>query len=280
MAVFLKPNLSFNQELAAAARSRGITTRPTTRTPPPSPRACPRSRRPSTTTCERAANLDPAGRLSDGVILLVTFRVRWRLLPFAIVAVGPDLGVRTRGLLRHPAHPGHHRRPPVLHGCGHGLRHPDALADRGGGGLNRAAHPIQAAARDLGPALLVVTFDAVFAFMALWFAKVPAVRQFGSLLVIGIIAVCVCSIMLTLAILGIREYRSPTKGRGLRPRRLGRIVVCLGSLPPRAACPMALVRVVFAAGSPSRASSSSRPTPSVGQPPLPGGAAHRRCSKR
>ena len=101
--------------------------------------------------------------------------------------------------------------------------------------MNRAGHPIQAAARGLGPALLIVTFDAVFAFAALWFSKVPAVRQFGSLMVIGIIAVCVCSLMLTLAILGIREYRSPTPpSRGIGS--LGRLVVRLSGLSSRAAC--------------------------------------------
>ena len=64
--------------------------------------------------------------------------------------------------------------------------------------------------------------------MALWFAKTPAIREFGSLLVIGIIAVCVCSIIATLAVLGIREYKSPTKGRDFSQGRLSRVAVFLG----------------------------------------------------
>jgi hypothetical protein len=40
-------------------------------------------------------------------------------------------------------------------------------------------HPIQETARNLGPALLVVTFDAVFAFAALHWAAVPMLRDFG-----------------------------------------------------------------------------------------------------
>jgi len=114
--------------------------------------------------------------------------------------------------------------------------------------LDRAAHPIQAAARGLGPALLVVTFDAVFAFMALWFAKTPAIREFGSLLVIGIIAVCVCSIIATLAVLGIREYKSPTKGKDFSQGRLSRIAVFLGSLPMRTAIPLAVLSVAVLLG--------------------------------
>ena len=94
--------------------------------------------------------------------------------------------------------------------------------------IDRAPHPIQETARNLGPALLVVTFDAIFAFAALRFAKVPMLREFGLLLVVGVAAICLNSIIGPLAILGIREYKSPTKGRGLprgsaRPpgRRLG-----------------------------------------------------------
>ena len=56
--------------------------------------------------------------------------------------------------------------------------------------IDRAEHPIQETARNLGPALLVVTFDAIFAFAALHFAKVPMIRDFGLLLAVGIAAIC------------------------------------------------------------------------------------------
>ena len=85
--------------------------------------------------------------------------------------------------------------------------------------------------------------------MALWFAKVPAVRQFGSLMIIGIIAVCICSIVLTLAILGIREYRSPTRPGDYGPGRLGRLVVWLSSLSSKTAVPlMAIAAIVLVMG--------------------------------
>ena len=61
--------------------------------------------------------------------------------------------------------------------------------------IDRADHPIQETARNLGPALLVVTFDAIFAFAALRFAKVPMLRQFGLLLAVGVAAICVNSIV-------------------------------------------------------------------------------------
>jgi predicted RND superfamily exporter protein len=61
--------------------------------------------------------------------------------------------------------------------------------------IDREAHPIQETSRNLGPALLVVTFDAIFAFLALRFAKVPMIRDFGLLLAVGIAVICLCSII-------------------------------------------------------------------------------------
>ena len=101
--------------------------------------------------------------------------------------------------------------------------------------IDRAEHPIQETARNLGPALLVVTFDAMFTYAALHFAKVPMLRDFGLLLTVGIAAICIGSIILPLAILGVREFKSPTKGRDFRAGPLGRLVVWLGSVSPRAA---------------------------------------------
>lgn len=55
--------------------------------------------------------------------------------------------------------------------------------------------------------------------------------------------------MAPLAILGIREYRSPTKGRDFRAGPLGRLTVWLGSLSERVAPPLAIASLlIFAAG--------------------------------
>ena len=114
--------------------------------------------------------------------------------------------------------------------------------------IDRAEHPIQEAAVNLGPALLVVTFDAIFAFLALRFAKVPMIRDFGLLLAVGIAVICVASIVLPLAILGIREFRSPTKGKDYSHGPLARLVQWLGDLPAKAAVPLAVASVVIFAG--------------------------------
>ncbi|HET6951942.1 MAG TPA: MMPL family transporter [Acidimicrobiales bacterium] len=182
------------------------------------------------------------------VILVLLFRVRWRLLPLLVILVGVTWAFGLAGYLGIPLSVVTIAGLPVMLGVGidyaiqmHSRIEEEVVVDR-------AAHPIQEASVNLGPALLVVTFDAVFAFLALRFARVPMIREFGSLLAVGIAAICVGSIVLPLAILGIREYRSPTKARDYSHGNLARIVVWLGSLPARAAVPLAVLSVVTFVG--------------------------------
>ncbi len=183
------------------------------------------------------------------VILLVLFQVRWRLLPLLVVLVGVVWAFGLAGYLGIPLTIVTIAGLPVMLGIGidyaiqmHARIEEEVVIDR-------ADHPIQETARNLGPALLVVTFDAIFAFAALHFAKVPMLRDFGLLLAVGIAAICICSIILPMAILGIREFKSPTKGRDFRAGPLGRLVVWLGSIPARAAVLFAIASVgIFVAG--------------------------------
>lgn len=182
------------------------------------------------------------------LILAIAFNVRWRELAFFVVALGMVWAFGLLGFLGIPLTLITIAALPVLLGVGmdYSIQMHSRIEEEVV--LDRAPHPIQAAAAGLGPALLVVTFDAVFAFMALWFAKTPAVREFGSLMVVGIIGVCICSIVATLAILGIREYKSPTKGKDFSQGRLSRFVAFLGSVSSRAAVPLALASVVIFLG--------------------------------
>ena len=199
------------------------------------------------------------------VILLVLFSVRWRLLPLGIVIVGIIWAFGLAGYLGIPLTIVTIAGLPVMLGIGidysiqmHARVEEEVI-------IARAEHPIQETSRNLGPALLIVTFDAIFAFAALHWARVPMLRAFGLLLAVGVAMICLNSIVGTLAILGIREYKSPTKGRDFREGPLGRLVVWLGSLSARRARardrqPDHLRR---AASSP-RASSCCRPIPSNG----------------
>src|SRR5215510_7496032 len=182
------------------------------------------------------------------VILLLLFGVRWRLLPLFVILVGVTWAFGLAGYLGIPLSVVTIAGLPVMLGVGidyaiqmHSRIEEEVVIDR-------AAHPIQEASVNLGPALLVVTFDAVFAFLALRFAKVPMIRDFGLLLAVGIAVICLNSIMGTLAILGIREYKSPTKGRDFRSGPLGRLVVWLGSIPAGLALWLAIASVLIFAG--------------------------------
>lgn len=182
------------------------------------------------------------------VILVLLFKVRWRLLPLGVILVGVTWAFGLAGYLGIPLSVVTIAGLPVLLGVGidyaiqmHSRVEEEVVIDR-------AAHPIQETSVNLGPALLVVMFDAIFAFLALRFAKVPMIRDFGLLLAVGIAVICLCSILLPLATLGIREFRSPTKGRDFTHDVLARVVVRLGKLPAAAAVPLAVASVVIFAG--------------------------------
>ena len=183
------------------------------------------------------------------VILLLLFNVRWRLLPLGVVLVGIIWAFGVAGYIGIPLTIVTIAGLPVMLGIGidyaiqmHARVEEEVV-------LNRADHPIQETARNLGPALLVVTFDAVFASAALHFARVPMLREFGLLIAVGVLAICVNSIMAPLAILGIREFRAPTQTRDFRHGVLGRLTVWLGSLSHKVAPPIALASLaIFTAG--------------------------------
>ena len=182
------------------------------------------------------------------LILLVLFDVRWRLLPLAVILVGVVWAFGLAGYLGIPLTIVTIAGLPVMLGVGidyaiqlHARVEEEVI-------LDRSEHPIQETSRNLGPALLVVTFDAIFAFLALRFAKVPMIRDFGLLLAVGIAVICLNSIVMPLAALGIREYRSPTKGRDFREGALGRLTVWLGSLPQGCAIPLAVASVAIFIG--------------------------------
>ncbi len=182
------------------------------------------------------------------VILVLLFRVRWRLLPLFVILVGVVWAFGLAGYLGIPLSIVTIAGLPVMLGVGidyaiqmHSRIEEEVVIDR-------SSHPIQEASVNLGPALLVVTFDAIFAFLALRFAKVPMIRDFGLLLAVGIAAICICSIVGPLAALGIREFRSPTKGKDFSRGNLAKLVVFLGSLPRATAVPLALASVLVFVG--------------------------------
>jgi hydrophobe/amphiphile efflux-3 (HAE3) family protein len=183
------------------------------------------------------------------IILLVAFNVRWRLLPLGVVLIGVIWAFGLAGYLGIPLSLVTIAGLPVMLGVGidyaiqmHARVEEEIVMARG-------EDPIQVTARNLCPALLVVTFDAIFAFAALHFSKVPMIREFGVLLAIGIAVICFGSIIIPLATLGIRERRSPTPVKEFKPGPLGALVVFLGSLPKVAGPILAVASIgIFVGG--------------------------------
>lgn len=191
------------------------------------------------------------GAIAIGImvlILLVLFNVRWRLLPMGVILIGVIWAFGTAGFLGIPLTLVTVAGLPVMLGIGidyaiqmHARVEEEVIIDR-------SPHPIQETARNLGPALLVVTFDAIFAFAALHWAAVPMLRQFGLLLAIGVAVICLASIIVPMAALGIREYHSPTQGADFSEGVLGRLVVKMGGVPAAAAVPLAIASIAIFIG--------------------------------
>lgn len=250
MFIFLKGHLTIAQEAAAASKVQQLVSQTHFQNATTLVTGVPELLRTINNYLTKGfVTLGAIAALVMALIVLLLFTVRWRLLPFAIVVVGLVWAFGLTGYFHIPLTLGSIASLPVLLGVGmdyaiqiHSRVEEEVV-------LARAKHPIQVTARNLGPALLVVTFDCVFAFLALTFAKVPMIRQFGWLLVIGIIAVCVFSIFGSLSFLGIREFKSPTKGKDFSQGRLSRLTVWLGSLPVKTALPFILVSsVILVAG--------------------------------
>lgn len=176
------------------------------------------------------------------LVLLITFRVRWRLLPLVAVIIavawsfsflgfiGIDLSLVTISGL------------PILIGIGvdfaiqvHNRVEEEVV-------LDRAAHPIQETLANLGPPLVAATLTAVAAFVVLQVSLVPMIRDFGVMLAVGIIFILIVGILVPSSALGIREYRARTTSLAeLTP--VERTIVRLGGLPQRFVIPLIVVSV-------------------------------------
>lgn len=182
------------------------------------------------------------------LVLAVTFRVRWRLLPLLAVLiavawtfsllglVGIDLSLVTISGL------------PILIGLGvdfaiqvHNRVEEEVV-------LDRAEHPIQETLANLGPPLVAATLAAVAAFLVMRVSLVPMIRDFGVMLAVGIVIILIVGVLIPTAALGIREYRARTSSLAeLSPIERG--IVALGGLPQKFVIPLMIASVgVLVAG--------------------------------
>ncbi len=181
------------------------------------------------------------------IVLLFLFRVRWRLLPLAVVLVGVFWGFALLGYLGVELSLVTISGLPILIGLGidfaiqiHNRVEEEVV-------LDKEVHPIAESLANVGPALLVATAAAVLAFIALRVSQVPMIRSFGVMLIVGIVVLVIVGIALPASWLGIREWKGRTEQRG--ESRVEKLVVWLGSLPPAAAVPLIVASIaLFVAG--------------------------------
>lgn len=184
------------------------------------------------------------------LLLVFMFRVRWRLLPLAVVLIGCVWTFGLAGYLGIPLSVVTIAGLPVLLGMGidYAIQMHARIDEEIS--VDRADHPIQEAARELAPGMVAVTAVSVIAFLSLLISRVPMIRAFGFLLAVGIVVVLLVSITIPLAALGALEYRKPSTRR-TDPERstLSQTVKRMGGLRPAFALPFILLSsVIFVGG--------------------------------
>ena len=177
------------------------------------------------------------------IVLIVAFRVRWRLLPLLVVVIGVVWTFSLLGLIGLDLTLVTISGLPILIGIGidfaiqmHARVEEECVVDHHDA-------PFAETMRRLGPALLIATIAAVVAFLVMQISKVPMIRDFGVMLAIGIAVLFVVGVTIPLAVLGLRERRSATETvRTDGP--IERAVVRLGSLPEIVVLPLIALAVV------------------------------------
>ena len=180
------------------------------------------------------------------IVLLVMFRVRWRLLPLAAVVIGVIWSFSILGLIGIDLSLVTISGLPILIGMGidfaiqiHNRIEEEVV-------LDKEAHPIAETVANLAPPLFAAAFTAVVAFVALRISKVPMIRDFGVLLGIGIFVLVIVGIVVPASALGIREHKKRTE---VRPESfVEKIVVRLGSLPTSWGLPLLIVSALLFLG--------------------------------
>jgi uncharacterized protein len=177
------------------------------------------------------------------VLLLLMFRVRWRLLPLLSVVVGVVWAFAVLGLINVDLSLVTISGLPILIGLGidFAIQIQNRVEEEVV--LDKATHPMSETLSNLSPALIVATVAGVVAFLALLVSQVPMIRDFGVMLAVGIVALVIVGIVLPTAVLGIREWTARTAER--KPSFVERLVVKLGSLPSASAVPLLIASVIL-----------------------------------
>jgi len=178
------------------------------------------------------------------IILLVAFKVRWRLLPLVGMVVGIVWGFGAFGFTGTKLSLVTIAGLPILIGLGieFAIQIQNRIEEERG--LQQSGNPFEATLAEIGPPLVAATVAAVIAFLTVKISKVPMVQDFGLLLSIGIVALLIAGIVVPTTLIGARERRSPTKKEPDEGWVEG-TVDRLGSLPRMAVVPLVIIGIAM-----------------------------------
>ena len=174
------------------------------------------------------------------VILLVAFKVRWRLLPLLGMLVGVLWGFGAFGFTGTKLSLVTIAGLPILIGLGieFAIQIQNRIEEERV--VEHSRSPFDRTMKEMGPPLVAATVAAVIAFLTVKISKVPMVQDFGLLLSIGIIALLAAGIVIPMTIIGARERRSPTT-KEPDESWVEKTVDRLGSLPRHAVLPLVVI---------------------------------------
>ncbi len=211
------------------------------------------------------ALLGGVAALAMAVVLVLVFRVRWRLLSLAAMALGVVWAFGAIGYLGIPLTMVTISGLPILIGLGVDFavqvhsRYEDELTLDADGDTARA---LGRTLLRLGPAVTVAAIAAVVGFLALRTSNVPMVRDFGLLLSVGTAAVFAAALLPMPAVLAWRDQhrRRATPGKaGGHVERATRVLATAGAGRPLGILVVSLVIVVLGPFAMGRVSVESDP---------------------
>lgn len=193
------------------------------------------------------------GAIALGVmvlLLILVFRVRWPLLPVAVVLVGLVGAFGAAGLAGLSLTLVTISALPILLGLGvdFAIQLQNRFAEERGEG-HAPDDAADITTLQIGPPVAVAMIAAVAGFLALQRSDVPMIREFGSLLSVGVAVLVVAALLAVVPVLLLRDRRRAHRHEdrpAVRRGRIERSVGTVSSLPARAAVPLLLVGAAIA----------------------------------
>ena len=149
-----------------------------------------------------------------GVVLILVFNVRWRLLPLAVVLGAVVVTFGLMGWVRLDLTMATTAALPILLGLGvdymvqfHNRYEEEAARESGADVIRRALSHI-------GPAVGIAVMATILGFLTLLISPVPMVRDFAKVLAGGVVIAYVASVLVLTSILALRDRRQARQTAG------------------------------------------------------------------